>query len=777
MSSDPDRSRSSGPWYPSEEPAPAQPPAGQEQPEYGQPEYGQQPGAGQQPEYGQPGYGQPGYGQPGYGQQSGAGQQPEYGQQGWGQQPGYGQPQYGQQSGAGQQGWGQQPGQGQQGGYGQQPRYGEQQYGQQASGQQGGYGQQPAGGPQGWGQQPAGGPQGWGQQAASGPQGQGMQPGQGQHGWGQPGQGQAPIYHTSRVYGGQPAHSPAGRGPSKHGRRGKRHPVLIGITAAGLAVVVAIALFFVVVRGHGKAVVTGFVPTGTTPGQDAGQITTAFLRAWKKGDLARAAGYTDHPAAALAALTTYQKYLHLKKLAGTAGAATPIAATTAAISGPAATPTTAVTPHESVKFVINVTVSSTYSAKLLSGTWSYHSALVAYQRPESPAWYIAWKPDVVAPNLTAATHLAAVSVAPQVISVTDSGGNDLTTYSDAGPTNIAKLLGKAAPPGQGAPGLYVEIQTAKGKPVANSQAVVVPPQNVQSVTTTISQQAEDAARAAVAMKKKSSMVVIQPSTGHILAIANNDGYNDDALTAEVAPGSTMKVITSAALFNAGVLTPDTPVACPPAYTVQGITYHNDKGETLPEGTPFITDFAQSCNNAFTTQWPHLSGQLAGTAKDYFGLDQKWDIGITGLSASYFNAPASASGSELAEEAFGEGKVTASPLAMASVAATVDSGMFRQPVLLAGAKQLAAKPLPATTDADLKQLMQAVVASGTAAGLGFGPNVYAKTGTADIQGQEAPNSWLIAFDPTKDIAVGCLVVDAGYGATFAGPEVKALLDAM
>ena len=271
------------------------------------------------------------------------------------------------------------------------------------------------------------------------------------------------------------------------------------------------------------------------------------------------------------------------------------------------------------------------------------------------------------------------------------------------------------------------------------------------------------------------MVVIQPSTGNILAIANNAGYNDFALTAQVAPGSTMKVITSTALINAGVLSASSSVACPATYTVQGITYHNDNNETLPPSTPFVTDFAQSCNNAFSTQWPHLSGLLARTAKEYFGLDQNWNIGIAGLSASYFNAPAGASGSELAQEAFGEGQLTASPLAMASVAATVDSGTFKQPILLAGAKQVTATALPASTDAQLKQLMQAVVTSGTAASIGFGPGVYAKTGTADIAGQEQPNSWLIAFDPAQDVAVACLVVNAGYGAQFAGPEVKAFLD--
>jgi cell division protein FtsI/penicillin-binding protein 2 len=236
----------------------------------------------------------------------------------------------------------------------------------------------------------------------------------------------------------------------------------------------------------------------------------------------------------------------------------------------------------------------------------------------------------------------------------------------------------------------------------------------------------------------------------------------------------MKVITSTALFNAGVVTASSGVACPAAYTVQGITYHNDNNETLPASTPFITDFAQSCNNAFSTQWPHLSGLLARTAKEYFGLNQNWDLGIADLSASYFNAPASASGSELAQEAFGEGQLTASPLAMASVAATVDAGMFKQPILVAGTKQVTATALPASTDAQLKQMMQAVVTSGTAASIGFGPGVYAKTGTADIKGQEQPNSWLIAFDPAKDVAVGCLVVNAGYGAQYAGPEVNAFL---
>ena len=50
------------------------------------------------------------------------------------------------------------------------------------------------------------------------------------------------------------------------------------------------------------------------------------------------------------------------------------------------------------------------------------------------------------------------------------------------------------------------------------------------------------------------------------------------------------------------------------------------------------------------------------------------------------------------------------------------------------------------------------------------------GRGVLQGQDQPNSWLIAFDPTKDVAVACLVVNAGYGAQFAGPEVSSFLNA-
>jgi hypothetical protein len=548
--------------------------------------------------------------------------------------------------------------------------------------------------------------------------------------------------------------------PSRRGRRAKpggSRKRLTVIIAAIVAVVAGIAAAVVfVVLPKSTAHTTGFIPTGTTPAQDAQEITAAFLKAWKAGELDTAARLTDHHVAAQAALVTYGKALHLRKLTGSVQSVAPAPGTGT---------------RQSVAFGITDKVADADGAQAITGNWSYHSKLVAYQKPKSDLWYIAWTPDVLAPNLTATTHLAAIRVAPQVTQVNDNGSNDITSYQDPGLTTIANLLEKQAPPGQGSPGLYVEIQNAKGTAIPNSQAAIIAPNNINNLATTIDAKAESAARSAVAAHANSSMVAIQPSTGKILAIANNSGFNDFALTAKVSPGSTMKIITSTALISKGILSASSGVSCPLAYTVGGTTFHNDNGESEGAGTPFTTDFAQSCNNAFTQQWPHLTGGgLAGAAKKYFGLNQDWNIGIPGVSASYFHAPADVTGPELAQEAFGQGALIASPLAMASVAATVSAGEFHQPILVPGTKQVTATPLSASTDEQLKTMMRAVVTSGTAAGIGLGPNVYAKTGTADIQGQEQPNSWLVAFDPTQDIAVAALVLDSGYGASVAGPEV-------
>jgi hypothetical protein len=110
---------------------------------------------------------------------------------------------------------------------------------------------------------------------------------------------------------------------------------------------------------------------------------------------------------------------------------------------------------------------------------------------------------------------------------------------------------------------------------------------------------------------------------------------------------------------------------------------------------FLTDFAASCNNAFDRWYASFGPQtLPQTAQKYYGLNQTWNIGI-GPGVPYYTIPPNASSAELALELFGQGRLEAAPLAMASVAATVDTGSFRQPIVVPGQPQLAATPLPDT----------------------------------------------------------------------------------
>jgi Penicillin binding protein transpeptidase domain/NTF2-like N-terminal transpeptidase domain len=539
--------------------------------------------------------------------------------------------------------------------------------------------------------------------------------------------------------------------------RSRRKLAVAGGVGGGFAIALVAVLFLSGVIGPNRAATPGFHPTATTPAGAARQTAEAFLTAWQKGHIRAAAGYTNHPATAAAALTSYRDGLNLRALHLVAQSATAAGAVT---------------------FAVTATVGLS-SAKTVTASWSYSSHLVAYAR--RGGWWVRWNPQLVAPNLTAHEKIASFPLAPGADEVVDAGGSNLTNSNDPGLDNISAALQSSAPTGQGTPGIEVELVGPGDKPITSTALVLKHAVATGVVKTTIDPTAEAAAESAVEAYPNSSMVVLQPSTGDILAVANNDGFNDFALTARVAPGSTNKIITSTALFTTGLVSsPSQSVECPAQLVINGQTFTNDQGISEPAGTPFITDFAASCNNAFAQWYSQLGAStLAQTAQKYYGLNQTWNIGI-GPGGPYYAIPSMAYNGELAQELFGQGELEASPLAMASVAATVDTGSFKQPIVVPGQTQLSATPLPGTVRQDLWQMMKAVTqAGGTAAGVfdGVSSAVYGKTGTADVGGQGQPNSWMVAFDPTLNIAIGCLVLDAGYGADFAAPEVASVLQTL
>ena len=138
-------------------------------------------------------------------------------------------------------------------------------------------------------------------------------------------------------------------------------------------------------------------------------------------------------------------------------------------------------------------------------------------------------------------------------------------------------------------------------------------------------------------------------------------------------------------------------------------------------------------------------------------------------------PAPTDSDDVANEVVGQGGIEANALAMASVAATVESGTFRQPILIAGLPQpKAAQPLPGTVAQQLSSMMAKTAAEGTAqsAMAGLTGRVGAKTGTAQVDGAPNPNSWFVAY--RGDLAVAVEVQGGGYGAGAAGQAAAHVL---
>ena len=298
----------------------------------------------------------------------------------------------------------------------------------------------------------------------------------------------------------------------------------------------------------------------------------------------------------------------------------------------------------------------------------------------------------------------------------------------------------------------------------------------EAVETTIDPRAQEAAEAALdPVAKPAALVAIQPSTGELVAVVNTpvQGYNR-ALLGRYPPGSTFKVVTAGALL-AGGLRPGDPVDCPKEAKVGGRTFGNFEDEVLGR-IPFSSAFAHSCNTAFVQQAAkRLDGdELVAAAAQYgFGLDPS-----PGIPAVTSRVPPPSDRADLAAESFGQGRVTASPLQMALVAATIADGRWRHPKLVTEGEDSspaeAPDPLDGKVAGTLRTLMRQVVTEGTAAPAGLPGKVGGKTGTAEFgTGDPLPtHAWFIGF--RGDLAFAVVVEDGGVGGRVAAPAAARFL---
>src|SRR5215470_3739555 len=444
----------------------------------------------------------------------------------------------------------------------------------------------------------------------------------------------------------------------------------------------------------------------------------------------------------------------------------------------------------------------TATATIATGSvWKYQGQLQLVT--QSRKWFVSWSPSDIFPGLQPGQSFTLVAVwgprsrvlaadgtvlsSPQTIAQSPSlqlvAGNVVrATAAEAKQLGVPYQAGD--PIGQGGVEEAYQQQLA-GRPAitiriegpGSSRTIThLPGAPGTTVRTSINMHDQLAASAAVraaTTTRPVDLVVLQPSTGRVLAVIQRPGGFDRALQGGFPPGSTFKVVTASALSGTG-LRPASSVQCPAQVNVGGRVFHNFDNEHLG-ATSLQTAFAVSCNSTFITlATQRLNGAALATTAALFGFNSQPSLGIP-ATLGRFTTPHTPV--DLAADAFGQGTDLVNPLSEASMAGAIEAGTWRPPQLvLSPAPKQTAQPqqLGSTVLATLRPMMRAVVTTGTAANVGFQAGVFGKTGTAEFGSSQNPkaHAWFVGY--RGDLAFAVLVEGGGVGADASAPIANAFL---
>jgi len=307
----------------------------------------------------------------------------------------------------------------------------------------------------------------------------------------------------------------------------------------------------------------------------------------------------------------------------------------------------------------------------------------------------------------------------------------------------------------------------------------VPAQPGHTVTTTIDPAVEQAAINALG-GSYGGIAAMDPRTGQLLALVGI------AFSDVQPPGSTMKIITSTAALQAGIVKLGDVFPIATSATIDGYTLDNANGEAC--GGTLLNAFAVSCNSVFAPLGAKLGGQRLVQMAERFGFNQQ--PSIPGAAESQIPL-ANRIGDALAvgSSAIGQGMVQASAMEMTDVAATIAmDGQRPIPTLLAGQPPRFVAVTSPRVAGLVQRMMEAVVEYGTGTAAQIpGVQVAGKTGTAELVDTGNPNNpnanspkntdaWFVGYAPVgaPRIVAGALFPNAGAGGGTSAPAVREVL---
>ncbi|CAJ1492958.1 D,D-transpeptidase PbpA [[Mycobacterium] kokjensenii] len=328
---------------------------------------------------------------------------------------------------------------------------------------------------------------------------------------------------------------------------------------------------------------------------------------------------------------------------------------------------------------------------------------------------------------------------------------------------------------------------------------------------------------------RGAVVALEPATGKVLTMVSAPSYDpnelsshdsaqqgqawqrlrDDpaspltnrAISETYPPGSTFKVITTAAALQAGVgenepLTNAARIGLPDST----VTLENFAGRTCDGGEPTVslrTAFARSCNTAFVQLGIRTGAKALRTTAQGFGFDLTPEpIPLQVAESTIGRIPDNAA---LGMTSIGQKDVAVTPLKNAVVAATIaNGGVTMQPYLVDGLEGPDLAGIATTQPHELRRAVSPQVAAKLTElmidaermtqqeGAIPGVQIASKTGTAEHGSDPRntpPHAWYIAFAPANapKVAVAVVVEDGGdrlaaTGGAVAAPIGRAVIQA-
>ncbi len=355
------------------------------------------------------------------------------------------------------------------------------------------------------------------------------------------------------------------------------------------------------------------------------------------------------------------------------------------------------------------------------------------------------------------------------------------------------------------------------------------PSDPQALKTTLVLELQEAAVAALG-RTRGAVVMLDPTTGEVLALASTPTYNAsdianpvtsaatfDRLRADdrspllprataglYVPGSSFKIVTAIAALSSGAVRPDTtyedqPTSEKRGWLIDGFRVRDDHHPmTGARELNFAEAVEASCNIWFAMTGVRTGGaalaEWAGRAG--FGAEIPFDLPTAASQVT--NGGGDAGGGfkdrvEVANAAYGQAEVLVTPLQMALVASAVaNGGILQRPhlVLEATGKAGTTRIPPSTLErvmapgvaSEISAAMRLAVSGDIGQVFTAGANlrnlaVAGKSGTAEL-GSGQPHSWFIGFAPVENpkVAIAVLVERSGGGSVKASPIAGDLLRA-